>query len=110
MGSLLIDVDVYSWNQYGLIVQKPRTMKRLLGLVEIKENLVLHRIEQETVTGTVLEAMDRELEEISANNYTLKCVNQESQARERARDQTIETTSAMIQELQRRIDETSGKP
>ncbi|PWA38436.1 hypothetical protein CTI12_AA583910 [Artemisia annua] len=54
--------------------------------------------------------MDRELEEISANNYTLKCANQESQARERARDQTIETTSAMIRELQRRIDETSGKP
>ncbi|PWA55864.1 hypothetical protein CTI12_AA424210 [Artemisia annua] len=66
--------------------------------------------EQETVTGTVLEAMDRELEEISANNYTRKCANQESRARERARDQTIETTSAMIRELQRRIDETSGKP
>ncbi|PWA68966.1 hypothetical protein CTI12_AA303690 [Artemisia annua] len=88
------------------------------GIAELFTQIVAHLDarrtnageEQETVTGTVLEAIDRELEEISANNYTLKCANQESQARERARDQTIETTSAMIRELQRRIDETSGKP
>ena len=55
-------------------------------------------------------AMDRELERISAQNLALRRSVQESQARERVMDRTIETMSAMIRELQRRMDDASGKP
>ena len=63
-----------------------------------------------TAAGTMLGAINREHERISTQNLALMCTVQEFQARERARDQTIETMFAMIRELQRRMDEASGKP
>lgn len=55
-------------------------------------------------------AMDRELDRISTQNMHLRPALQESQARERARDQTIEAMSAAIRELQHRMDNAPGKP
>ena len=63
-----------------------------------------------TATGNVLASMDQELEEISAQNFALRRAIRESYAREQDRDQTIETMTTMITELQRRMDEVSGKP
>ena len=63
-----------------------------------------------TTTGTILETMDRELEIFGIQNETLRRALQESQARERARDQTMETMSTMIYELQRRMDDAPEKP
>ena len=44
------------------------------------------------------------------DNVYLRQALQESLARERARDQTIETITTAIQELQNRMDKTLGKP
>ena len=41
---------------------------------------------------------------------SLRRAHQEAQARERNRDQIIETMAAKIQELQRRLDDNQGKP
>ena len=54
--------------------------------------------------------MDHVVERVSAQNMALRRAFQESQARERARHQTIETMSAMIQELQRRMNGAPEKP
>ena len=54
--------------------------------------------------------MDRELDRISTENMHLRQALQKSQARERARDQTIEAMSAAIRELQNRMDNALGKP
>ncbi|PWA52738.1 hypothetical protein CTI12_AA451660 [Artemisia annua] len=63
-----------------------------------------------TAMGDVLASFNHELEKISAQNFSLRRAIQESYARERARDQTIETLTTKITELQRRMDEVSGKP
>ncbi|PWA50037.1 hypothetical protein CTI12_AA472070 [Artemisia annua] len=60
--------------------------------------------------GDVLTSFDHELEQISAQNFSLRRAIQESYARERTRDRTIETLTTKITELQRRMDEVSGKP
>ncbi|PWA34764.1 hypothetical protein CTI12_AA616030 [Artemisia annua] len=63
-----------------------------------------------TAMGDVLASFNHELEKISAQNFSLRRAIRESYARERARDQTIETLTTKITELQRRMDEVSGKP
>ncbi|PWA93222.1 ankyrin-like protein [Artemisia annua] len=63
-----------------------------------------------TTLDTIMASMDRELDRISAQNIALRRAIQESQAREAARDQTIENMSTMIQELQRRMNDAQGKP
>jgi chromosome segregation ATPase len=63
-----------------------------------------------TATGDVLTSFDHELEKISAQNFSLRRAIRESYARERTRDQTIETLTTKISELQRRVDEVTGKP
>ena len=63
-----------------------------------------------TATGDYLGTMDHELEKISAQNFTIRRAIRESYAREMARDQTIETMLTKIQELQRRLDDATGKP
>ncbi|PWA82197.1 hypothetical protein CTI12_AA180180 [Artemisia annua] len=60
--------------------------------------------------GDVLTSFDHELEQISAQNFSLRRAIQESYARERTRDRTIETLTTKITELQRHMDEVSGKP
>ncbi|PWA79767.1 hypothetical protein CTI12_AA202170 [Artemisia annua] len=60
--------------------------------------------------GDVLTSFDHELEQISAQNFSLRRAIQESYAREWTRDRTIETLTTKITELQRRMDEVSGKP
>ncbi|PWA39418.1 RNA polymerase II large subunit [Artemisia annua] len=60
--------------------------------------------------GDVLTSFDHELEQISAQNFSLRRAIQESYARERTRDRSIETLTTKITELQRRMDEVSGKP
>ncbi|PWA84701.1 hypothetical protein CTI12_AA162950 [Artemisia annua] len=60
--------------------------------------------------GDVLTSFDHELEQISARNFSLRRAIQESYARERTRDRTIETLTTKITELQRSMDEVSGKP
>ncbi|PWA52813.1 hypothetical protein CTI12_AA447290 [Artemisia annua] len=60
--------------------------------------------------GDVLAFFDHELEKISAQNFSLRRAIRESYARERTRDQTIETLTTKITKLQRRMDEVSGKP
>ncbi|PWA36157.1 hypothetical protein CTI12_AA603300 [Artemisia annua] len=60
--------------------------------------------------GDVLTSFDHELEQISAQNFSLRRAIQESYARERTRDRTIETLTTKITELQRSMDEVSGKP
>ncbi|PWA57587.1 hypothetical protein CTI12_AA407950 [Artemisia annua] len=57
--------------------------------------------------GDVLTSFDHELEQISAQNFSLRRAIQESYARERTRDRTIETLTTKITELQRRMDEVS---
>ena len=61
-------------------------------------------------TGTILETMDRDLEILSIQNEILRRTLQESLDRERARDEAMESMSAMIHELQRRMDNPPGKP
>ncbi|PWA60774.1 hypothetical protein CTI12_AA379290 [Artemisia annua] len=63
-----------------------------------------------TAMGDVLASFDHELEKISAQNFSLRRAIRESYARERTRDQTIETLTTKITELQRSMDEVSGKP
>ncbi|PWA49070.1 hypothetical protein CTI12_AA487490 [Artemisia annua] len=63
-----------------------------------------------TAMGDVLTSFDHELEQISAQNFSLRRAIHESHARERTRDRTIETLTTKITELQRRMDEASGKP
>ncbi|PWA42767.1 hypothetical protein CTI12_AA536750 [Artemisia annua] len=63
-----------------------------------------------TAMGDVLASFNHELEKISAQNFSLRRAIRESYARERARDQIIETLTTKITELQRRMDEVSGKP
>ncbi|PWA93092.1 RNA-directed DNA polymerase, eukaryota [Artemisia annua] len=63
-----------------------------------------------TAMGDVLASFDHELEKISAQNFSLRRAIREFYAREWARDQTIETLTTKITELQRRMDEVSGKP
>lgn len=63
-----------------------------------------------TTTGTILETMDRDLEILSIQNEILRRTLQESLDRERARDEAMESMSAMIHELQRRMDNPPGKP
>ncbi|PWA52670.1 hypothetical protein CTI12_AA451040 [Artemisia annua] len=60
--------------------------------------------------GDVLTSFDHELEQISAQNFSLRRAIQESYARERTRDRTIETLTTKITEFQRSMDEVSGKP
>jgi hypothetical protein len=60
----------------------------------------------EIMVGT----LDRELDKISTENMHLRQALQESRARERARDQTMEAMSAAIQELQNRMEKSLGKP
>ncbi|PWA75196.1 hypothetical protein CTI12_AA126130 [Artemisia annua] len=60
--------------------------------------------------GDVLTSFDHELEQICTHFSSLRRVIHESHARERTRDQTIETLTTKITELQRRMDEVSGKP
>ena len=63
-----------------------------------------------TAIGDVLTSFDHELEKVSAQNFSLRRAIRESYARERSRDQTIETLTTQISELQRRVDEVTGKP
>ena len=63
-----------------------------------------------TSTEIMMGALDREIERIDMENVYLRQALQESLARERARDQTIETITTAIQELQNRMDKTLGKP
>ncbi|PWA34408.1 hypothetical protein CTI12_AA619420 [Artemisia annua] len=58
----------------------------------------------------VLTSFDHELEQICAHNSSLRRAIRESHAREQTRDQIIETLTTKITELQRRMDEVSGKP
>ncbi|PWA22607.1 hypothetical protein CTI12_AA630680 [Artemisia annua] len=60
--------------------------------------------------GDVLASFDHELEQICAHSSSLRRAIRESHARERTRDQIIETLTTKITELQRRMDEVSGKP
>ncbi|PWA42768.1 hypothetical protein CTI12_AA536760 [Artemisia annua] len=55
-----------------------------------------------TAMGDVLASFNHELEKISAQNFSLRRAIRESYARDRARDQTIETLTTKITELQRR--------
>ncbi|PWA50744.1 hypothetical protein CTI12_AA470020 [Artemisia annua] len=66
--------------------------------------------EASTSMGAILGAMDRVLDTTRAQVMALRRAIQDSQDRERARDQTIETMSAMIRELQRLLDGALGKP
>ena len=63
-----------------------------------------------TSTEIMMGALDREIERIDMENVYLRQALQESLAREKARDQTIETMTTAIQELQNRMDKTLGKP
>ncbi|PWA35679.1 hypothetical protein CTI12_AA607250 [Artemisia annua] len=60
--------------------------------------------------GEVLTSFDHELEQICTHFSSLRRAILESYARERTRDRTIETLTTKITELQRRMDEVSGKP
>ncbi|PWA73102.1 hypothetical protein CTI12_AA263660 [Artemisia annua] len=63
-----------------------------------------------TTTRTIMSDMDQVLDTTRAQVMSLRRAQQEAQARERARDQTIETMATTIQELQRRLDDNQGKP
>ncbi|PWA73975.1 hypothetical protein CTI12_AA255070 [Artemisia annua] len=54
--------------------------------------------------------INQALDTTRAQVMSLRCAQQEAQARERDRDQIIETMAAKIQELQRRLDDNQGKP
>ncbi|PWA57477.1 hypothetical protein CTI12_AA372420 [Artemisia annua] len=63
-----------------------------------------------TTTRTIMSDIDQVLDTTRAQVMSLRRAQQEAQARERDRDQTIETMATTIQELQRRLDDNQGKP
>ncbi|PWA99727.1 hypothetical protein CTI12_AA003790 [Artemisia annua] len=63
-----------------------------------------------TTTRTIMSDIDQVLDTTRAQVMSLRRAQQEAQARERDRDQTIETMATTIQELQHRLDDNQGKP
>ena len=63
-----------------------------------------------TSTEIALGTLDREIERINTENLRLRQALLEARERERTRDQTMETMSTAIQELQNRLDKALGKP
>ncbi|PWA42933.1 hypothetical protein CTI12_AA540480 [Artemisia annua] len=63
-----------------------------------------------TTTRNIMCDIDQALDTTRAQVMSLRRAQQEAQARERDRDQTIETMATTIQELQRRLDDNHGKP
>ena len=63
-----------------------------------------------TSTEIMIGTLDRELERINTENLHIRQALLESRERERTRDQTMETMSIAIQELQSRLDKALGKP
>lgn len=63
-----------------------------------------------TVNKDIMCDIDQALDTTRAQVMSLRRAQQETQARERDRDQIIETMAAKIQELERRLDDNQGKP
>ncbi|PWA47158.1 hypothetical protein CTI12_AA501000 [Artemisia annua] len=63
-----------------------------------------------TISRDIMCDINQALDTTRAQVMSLRRAQQETQARERDRDQTIETMAAKIQELQRRLDKNQGKP
>ncbi|PWA84259.1 hypothetical protein CTI12_AA111430 [Artemisia annua] len=63
-----------------------------------------------TTNRNIMCDIDEALDTTRAQVMSLRRAQQEAQARERDRGQTIETMATKIQELQRRLDDNQGKP
>ena len=57
-----------------------------------------------------IESQDDEIDRISIQVLNLRSMIRDTQARERARDLTIETMMTMIEDLQRRVRGAPGNP
>ena len=63
-----------------------------------------------SISKDIMCDIDQALDTTRAQVMSLRRAQQESQVRERNRDQIIETMAAKIQELERRLDDNQGKP
>ncbi|PWA97944.1 hypothetical protein CTI12_AA024350 [Artemisia annua] len=63
-----------------------------------------------TINRDIMYDIDQALDTTRAQVMSLRRAQQEAQARERDRDQIIETMAAKIQELERRLDDNQRKP